>query len=137
MNNVFTKTRELGEALLACDEYKTMKAAEDAAAANEQAAQAMGAYLERKQKVQDLLIDEKPDSQALRTLSDEMDALQAQLSEIPEIQKLTEAREQFSNLIEQVNKVLRFIITGDMDDEEESGGCGGSCATCGGCHTLH
>jgi len=49
-----------------------------------------------------------------------------------DIVALTEARGEFTGLINQVNQVLQFIVTGRMDDPE--GGCSGSCATCGGCH---
>ena len=43
-------------------------------------------------------------------------------------------------IVDQVNQVLRFIVTGETaeGDTEEEGGCGGSCASCGGgCHHLH
>ena len=42
MNQVFLKTRELGDAIMQSDEYKAMKAAEDQAMANADAADAMG-----------------------------------------------------------------------------------------------
>ena len=33
--------------------------------------------------------------------------------------------------MDQVNKILEFIITGDV---QEGGGCSGNCSSCGGCH---
>lgn len=132
MNKVFEKTRELGEALLTSDEYMEMKASEDRAMKNERASSLMGQYLERKQQVEALLVNEQPDTLALKRLSDEMDQIQEQLQEIEDIAQLTKARKAFSELIDQVNQVLRFIVTGEMSEGE--GECSGSCEHCGGCH---
>ena len=134
MNAVFLKTRELGEALLESDEYKAMKAAEGKAMRNPEAAKTMGQYLEIRQQVEKLLVNEQPDTLSLKRLSDEMDQLQERLQGIDEIAALTQAREDFSGLIEQVNQVLKFIVTGEMS--EDGGDCPGSCAGCGGsCHS--
>ena len=60
--------------------------------------------------------------------------MQAELIEMPSIKAMNDAQTEFSNLLTQVNQVLRFIITGQVDD----GGCGGNCASCGGsCGSAH
>ena len=61
-----------------------------------------------------------------------MDQLQEQLHAIEDIAALTQARQAFSDLIDQVNQVLRFIVTGQIQPDQES--CSGSCSSCGGCH---
>lgn len=137
MNMVFQKTRELGEALLQSDEYKAMKQVEERAMGNAEAALTMGKYMEVKQQIEEMLMTEDPDPELLRNLSQQMDELQEHLQMIADIQELTDARENFSGLINQVNKVLKFIITGEMDDPDEEGGCGGGCASCGGCGHSH
>ena len=137
MNQVFLKTRELGEALKQSEEYLAMKQCEERAMQNAQAAFTMGKYIESKNQVQELLITQNPDTELLRRISDEMDAYQEQLQAIDDITTLTQARQTFSDLIEQVNQVLRFIVTGEMADEDENSGCGGSCSTCGGCGHNH
>ena len=132
MNQVFLKTRELGDAIMQSEEYKAMKVAEDRAMANAEAAAAMSQYMEARQKIEALLEKDNPDPEALKKLSAEMDQTQERLSLIDDVQALTEARENFSNLIEQVNQVLKFIITGQMT--EPKSGCGGGCSGgCGGC----
>jgi hypothetical protein len=60
-----------------------------------------------------------------------MDVCQQRLSLIDDVQALTEAREIFSGLIEQVNQVLKFIITGQLAEPDSA--CGGNCGSCGGC----
>ncbi len=71
-----------------------------------------------------------PDPVAMKRLSDELDALQDRLQMIDEIAELTEARNNFNSLINQINQVLQFIVTGRMEETS----CTGSCETCGGCH---
>jgi cell fate (sporulation/competence/biofilm development) regulator YlbF (YheA/YmcA/DUF963 family) len=131
MDAVFQKTRELGQALMESEAYLNMKAAEDRAMANEEAARTMGEYLEKRQQLQALMQSENPDPGALKRISDEMDAAQERLQMIDDIAALTEARNEFNALIGQINQVLQFIVTGEM---EQPSGCSGSCATCSGCH---
>ena len=130
MDNVFQKTRELGEALLASETYQRMKAAEDKAMQNAEAAGLMSDLLEKRAGIQQLMQQENPDAGALKRLSDEMDGIQEKLHMMDDIVALTEARSEFTSLINQVNQVLQFIVTGRMEEEN----CGGDCSSCGGCH---
>lgn len=133
MDQVFLKTRELGQALVESEIYKTMKAAEDKAMANTDAAETMSKYMEIRGELQKMLSEAEPDANKMQSLSDEMDVLHEKLQNIEDIVNLTKAREEFNNLIGQVNQVLQFIVTGRLDEPE--GGCTGSCSTCGGsCH---
>ena len=132
MDAVFQKTRELGQALMESEVYLKMKAAEDKAMQNEEAAQAMGEFLEKRQELQSMMQSENPDPGALKRLSDEMDEAQERLQMMDDIVALTDARNAFNALIGQINQVLQFIVTGRMTDEE--GGCTGSCNSCSGCH---
>ena len=130
MDAIFQKTRELGEALLESECYQRMKAAEDKAMRNEEAATLMSTLLERRGEIQKLMQETNPDPGALKRVSDEMDAIQEKLQMIDDIVELTQARGEFTGLINQVNQVLQFIVTGHMDD----GSCAGDCSSCSGCH---
>ena len=130
MDQVFLKTRELGQALVESEIYKTMKEAEDKAMKNTMAADIMARYMELRGTLQEMLSQPEPDSVKMKELSDEMDKAHEQLQNIEDIVALTKAREDFNNLIGQVNQVLQFIVTGKLDEPE--GGCTGSCASCGG-----
>ena len=137
MKDVFEKTRELGQALLESEAYQNMKAAEEKAYRNAEAADAMSRYLELRNDIQDMLASDNPDSAALKNMSDELDSLQEKLNMIEDIASMTEARSAFSNLIAQVNQVLQFMISGKIT-EDEPAGCGGGCSSCGGgCHHVH
>ena len=130
MDEVFAKTRELGDALLECEVYQKMKAAEDKAMKNQEAAQLMSDMLERRSSIQQAMQQANPDPAALKRMSDEMDAIQEKLQMMDDIVALTQARGEFNSLMGQINQVLSFIITGRMDDGE----CGGDCSSCGGCN---
>ena len=130
MDAVFQKTRELGEALLQSEAYLNMKAAEDRAMQNEEAANTMAQFLEKRNALHALMQSENPDPVAMKRVSDEMDGLQDRMQMIDDILDLTEARNNFNSLIAQINQVLQFIVTGRMDE----GGCEGDCGSCGGCH---
>ena len=130
MDMIFQKTRELGEALLESEVYKRMKAAEDKAMHNQDAAQLMTEMLERRSTIQEMMHNPNPDPAVLKRLSDEMDEIQEKLQMMDDIVELTQSRAEFNGLINQVNQVLQFIVTGRMDDGE----CGGDCSSCSGCH---
>lgn len=131
MDKVFEKTRELGQALLESEAYLRMKEAEDRAMQNAEAAAAMTAYLEKRTELQTMMQGDDPDPGALKRISDEMDEAQQRLQLIDDIAALNDARGEFNSLIGQINQVLQFIVTGNM---EEPSGCTGSCASCPGCH---
>ena len=135
MDAVFQKTRELGQALIESDVYQAMKAAEEKAARNQEAAETMNRYLQLRAQIQEILSRENPDSAVLKKLSDEMDETQEKLNMIDDIIAMTQARSAFSDLINQVNQVLQFIVTGQVPGESE---CSGSCSSCGGsCGAAH
>ena len=132
MDKVFQKTRELGQALLECEVYANMKEAEERAMKNQEAAQLMASFLEKRTQIQQMMQEGNPDPGAMKRLSDEMDEVQQKLQMVDDIVTLTSARAEFNGLIGQINQVLQFIVTGRMTDEE--GGCTGSCDSCSGCH---
>ena len=132
MDQIFAKTRELGEALLQSDVYQKMREAEEKAMQNAEAAEMMAQYLEKRGQIQQAMEEENPDPAMMKRLSDEMDEIQEKLQLVDDIANLTAARAEFNGLIGQINQVLQFIFTGRMT--EDGSDCTGSCATCGGCH---
>lgn len=143
MNAVFAKTRELAEALMQSEEFINMKESEERAMKNGDAAAAMAEYLEKRHEIETLLESGHPAPDRLKELSEEIELAQQKMQMVPDVVAMTEARNAFSELINQVNKVLRFMITGETGENEQNeegdaeGGCTGSCATCGGCGRLN
>lgn len=131
---IFEKSRELGELLVSSEEYKKVQQAEEAFNGDEVAQKKVGEFNEMQQAVQTMMQTPDPDQAAIAAMADRLRNMQAELIEMPSIKAMNEAQTEFSNLLTQVNQVLRFIITGEVED----GGCGGNCSSCGGsCGGAH
>ncbi|MCR4620469.1 MAG: YlbF family regulator [Clostridiales bacterium] len=131
MNEVFKKTRELAQALLESEEYKAVKAAEDKAFGNKQAAEIVGKYLEAKRRMEEIMSENSKDWGEVQRLTDEIDKYTGEMAGIEDLVNLNAARDRFSGLINDINKVLQLIITGEINEDE--GECSGSCSSCRGC----
>lgn len=130
MNEVFEKARALGQAIVESAEFQNMRAMEDAAMALPEVAEQMTRYLEHKQGVEAELAKEVPDHAALADHSEQMKDAQAKLNTMDAVVRMGEARGVFSAMMNQVNQVLQFMVSG----ETEEGGCSGCCDGCSGCH---
>ena len=51
------------------------------------------------------------------------------------IHKMRQSREDFSEMMKKVNAIIKYVVTGE--NEEEESGCSGSCGSCGGCGHHH
>lgn len=129
MSKVTDCARALGQAIVQTDEYKNMQISEQAAMSDPAVTQAMGRFLELKGQLNQAMHDE--DSEEIARCSQEMEEVQQQLNSMPALDAMTASRQQFSELMNQVNNILQFMITGEL---EQSGGCSGNCGSCGGCH---
>ena len=131
---IFEKSRELGELLVASDEYKKVQQAEEAFNSDEFAQAKVAEFNELQQNVQNMMQTPDPDQAAIAAEADRLRNMQAELIEMPSVKAMNDAQTEFSNLLGQVNQVLRFIITGQTEEPESEGGCTGSCSSCSGCH---
>ena len=131
MSKVTDCARELGKAIVASEEYKNMQLTEQAAMSDPTVAELMARYMELKNALGDAMCQPDADADVISRYGSEMDEVQQQLTAIPAVDAMTSARQQFSELMTQVNHVLEFIITGELP---QSGGCSGNCSGCSGCH---
>lgn len=132
MSKVTDCARALGEAIVASDEYKNMQVTEQAAMSDPTVAELMARYMELKNALDDVMCQPDADPEVITRYGQEMDEVQQQLTAMPAVDAMTSARQQFSELMTQVNHVLEFIITGELP--QSGGGCSGNCSSCSGCH---
>ena len=130
MNKVQECARALGEAIIASDEYKNMQIAENAAMNDTAATEAMSRFMELRSMLNAAMSMPEPDAEQIAKYGQEMDELQQALNNMPSIDAMTSSRQAFSAMMNQVNKILEFMITGEV----EQGGCSGNCGGCSGCH---
>ena len=131
MEKVMECARQLGMAIVESEVYKTMQMTEAAAMGNEEVAAAMARFLELKQLIGDEMQKQDADPVLLSNYGREMDEMQQKLNDMKLIEDMTSSRQRFSEMMTQVNKILEFIITGEL---QQGGGCSGNCSGCSGCH---
>ena len=75
------------------------------------------------------------DQQRIDTLNQEMRDLYAKIMQNPNMMIFSGAKEAMDQLANQINAILMGAINGEDPDaiDVESAGCGGNCASCGGC----
>jgi len=61
-----------------------------------------------------------------------LDQMGAELNKNQIVADMVRAEDQFNKFVGQVMNVFNATLSGDS--ENSSGGCTGSCSTCGGCH---
>lgn len=137
MNNVMHKAQELAEAIVESSIYQRMHAAELQVNKDEEAVKAVSDFVEKRQKVENILASNNLDHNELAEAGKAMEEAEKHLNEVPLIKEMQESRKEFTQMMENVNRILRLVITGETEEEHERGGdCSGcsSCSSCGGCH---
>lgn len=133
MENVLNQAEQLAEAILESEEFIKMRLSEQAAMRDAVAAGLIAQYSEDRSRVENLLASSDLDHDALSEAGAKLEATQKAIDENAMLKTMREANDAFSHMMQQVNKIIKFVVTGEQDEEEES--CGGSCESCGGgCH---
>ena len=134
MKEVMQKAQELAEAILNSEIYQDMKNQENAVQRNQEAAGLLGDVIEKRQRVENVLSGTKMNPDELAEASREMEEAEKRMNENPMITALKDKRKDFQTMMDNVNKILRLVITGETEDENNSSnGCGGNCSCCSGC----
>ena len=134
MRNVMMKAQELAEAILDSEIYQKMKEKENEVKRDPAAAKALGEMIEKRNRVESILssADMKPDE--LAAASREMEEAEERMNNDEMIRTLKEYRKDFQTMMDNVNRILRLVITGETEDTNDSGtGCTGNCSGCSGC----
>ncbi len=133
MRTVMTKAQELAEAILESEVYRKMKQQEIAVRRDPEAAGALGDMIEKRQRVETILSSAEMDPNKLAEASREMEEAENRMNSNPMISTLKEYRKDFQTMMDNVNRILRLIITGETEDENGGSGCSGNCSGCSGC----
>ena len=133
MREVMNKAQELAEAILDSEVYQKMKDQENAVRKDPEAAKAMGDMIEKRQRVETVLSSANMDPKELAQASREMEEAEQRMNGNAMIQELKDRRKDFQTMMDNVNKILRLVITGQVEDESGASGCSGNCSGCSGC----
>lgn len=128
--DILEMAKELGKAIADSDLMAAVKKAEDVQNNDEKAQQLIGEYnlkrMQLAQRVQKEDVTQEELEAVQKELSDEFD----KLMQYSVISDYITARKELDAVLEQVNNVISFYVTGKTPD----GGCSGSCSSCSGCH---
>lgn len=124
--DILEKTRELGQMICDSDEMKAYREAEELQAQDEVAQSVMQEYnIKRMNLARDMQNGKITREEAIAENTKAFDEV---LEKSPATKNYVEAKKAFDNLVNQVNRIINYYITGEDPD------CTHDCSTCGGCH---
>lgn len=123
---IFEKTRELGEMIQNSEEMKAYKEAEAAQSTDEATQELMKEFnMNRLNLARDMQNGKISREEAVEKNDKAFDEL---CEKAPLIREYIDAKKKFDEVVNQVNTIINFYITGSTGD------CTHDCSTCGGCH---
>lgn len=131
--NILEKARELGELIAKSDVFMTLKNKEDETSANAEVSDLYANYADLSDQLQAAAMEEEPDADLVRDLSRQREAVAQKLNQHPGMQETAQARQEFNDLMDSVNRELQVALDPDSAFEPEGCGSEGGCAGCSGC----
>ena len=133
MREVMMKAQELAEAVLDSETYRKMKQLEGEVRRDPEAAALLGEMIEKRNRVESILSSADMKPEELAEASREMEAAEARMNENEKIRTLKSSRKDFQTMMDNVNRILRLVITGEVEGQSGSAACSGDCSGCSGC----
>ena len=131
MREVMMRAQALAEAIVESEIYKTMHSLEDQVTKDEKATALIAAYMEKRNDVELLLRSPEFDAEKVSAAGQELQDAEQAMDNCTTVKEMREAQQSFQEMMDNVNRILRLVITGEVEDA--AGGCTGNCASCGGC----
>ena len=136
--DAFQASRELGKAIQADSRYKDYVAAKAANDADEDLQKLISDFSEKRQKLQEEMSKPESDQDAekLRAMNKEAQDGYAEIMKNANMANFAVIKNAMDILMNEINMIIEMCCMGedpDTCDPHASHGCGGSCATCGGC----
>ena len=131
MREVMMKAQALAEAILKSEVYKRMHDLEEQVTKDESATALISAYMEKRNDVELLLRSPEFDAEKVAAAGQELQDAEQAMDNCTMVKDMREAQQSFQEMMDNVNRILRLVITGEVEDA--AGGCTGNCASCGGC----
>lgn len=126
MDAIIEKTRELGELIQQSEEMKRYKDAELRQSEDETAAALMQEYnVQRMNLARDMQNGKLDRAEAVKKNTE---AFEEMVSKCDVIKEYVEAKKELDLVIQRMNQMLNYYITGQDPN------CTHDCSTCGGCH---
>ena len=137
MKEVMVCAQKLAEAILNSDVYQHMHVLEEQVTQDEDATKAIAAYMEKRTAVEQAMRNPDIDPTQLAEAAQELEDVQQAMNDCPIIRDMRDAQKKYQDMMDNVNRILRLVVTGETEDDkggQPTSGCTGNCASCGGCH---
>ncbi len=131
MREVMMQAQALAEAIVKSEVYQRMHELENQVTQDEAATATISAYMEKRSNVELLLRSPDFDAEKVAAAGEELQAAEKAMDECTIVKEMREAQQTFQEMMDNVNRILRLVITGEVEDG--ASGCSGNCASCGGC----
>ena len=132
-NTIIEKAQELGTLIADSAEKNRLVDAETAMNNDEEAVNLLRTYNENRKKATESLREKEPTKEELENYRNYVQSEFEKIAENKLIAEYIEASKEMDLLVQQVNAVLSYFITG-QEQESAGGGCSGNCAGCSSCH---
>lgn len=137
MKEVMMCAQKLAEAILNSDVYQHMHTLEEQVTQDEDATKAIAAYMEKRMAVEQAMRKPDIDPTQLAEAAQELEDVQQAMNDCPIIRDMRDAQKKYQDMMDNVNRILRLVVTGETEDDkggQPTSGCTGNCASCSGCH---
>lgn len=128
--DIMDKAKELGQMIAESDQYKRLVKAEIAQTNDSHAQQMIKEYNEKRKQVAENMKNKEMGPEDLEAFKNELQNAFNQLLKNVNIKEYIEAKKDFEQMMQSVNSIISYYVTG----EEQSGCASGSCDSCSGCH---
>ena len=129
MAEIFEKARELGEAIIESAEYKELKKAELEQEEDAEAMALLKEYSELRTSLAQEIQKGDVSEEEMASIRERLEEAYEKVTTNDHITAYINAQRTFQSIIDQMNNIISFHITGKMP-----GGCSGDCSSCGSCH---
>lgn len=134
--DIIALTRQLGKAIQEDERYLELQVARQNSDADEELQNAIGEFNLKRMAINNEATKENRDEEKLQRLNNELRQVYAQIMQNPNMISYNHAKEGMDALLKRINAIITLSADGEdpetADLTEES--CGGSCASCAGCH---
>ncbi len=129
-NTIIEKAQELGTLIAESPEKERVAISGEKMNNDEEATTLLRQYNDNRKAATEKLREKEPTKEELEEYRNYVQAEFEKIAANPLIAEYIEASQEFDNMVQQVNAVLSYFITGQ---ESASGGCSGNCSGCTSC----
>ncbi len=126
--------RQMGKEIQASEEYKNLNAAKEANDNDAELQDLIGKFNLKRIEINTAMSAEKKDEEKLAALDAELKKIYGEVMSNEHMAAFNVAKQAMDAMMNEVTTILMMCVNGEDPDTCNPHSCGGSCATCGGCH---